>query len=209
MASSIIHLAIAKKVLNDKSVTVENPKDYYLGSIAPDIAKQVGASRDESHFRVNTKENVPNTDIFIKRYPFFKYNSFDLGYFTHLYADKVWFEDFLPNLRLNDSLKLLDGSIIKLNTEEFLGLLYSDYTNLNIQIIDNYDLDLSLFYEDFIVPDTTINEIPIDKLDILINKMGIIISNSKEEKTYTIDIYDINAYIDKVSKEIIELLKKY
>lgn len=209
MASSIIHIAIAKKVLEDKSVDVENPKEYYLGSIAPDLSKQVGTSRSDSHFIINSKEDVPNTNIFIKRYPFFKYNSFDLGYFTHLYADKVWFDEFIPSIKENTSLKLLDGTVIKTTPEEFLNLLYSDYTNLNIKVIEDHDLDLSLFYEEFIKPNTLIKEIPINKLDILINKMGIIIENSKEEKTYTIDMYIINEYIDRVAKEIIELLKKY
>ena len=35
MASTIIHLAIAKKV--QEKIRVENLKDYYLGAIAPDI----------------------------------------------------------------------------------------------------------------------------------------------------------------------------
>ena len=36
MASAIIHLAVAKKIL--EKIHVENEYDYYLGSIAPDIA---------------------------------------------------------------------------------------------------------------------------------------------------------------------------
>ncbi len=207
MASSIIHLAIAKKVL--EHVKVEDQKDYFLGAIAPDIAKQIGLNRDISHFSMNSKLDVPNTNLFIKRYPYFKYNSFDLGYFTHLYADKVWFSDFLPNRIQNCSIKLLDGTIIKTDPKEITEMIYADYTNLNIRVVEEYDLDLSLFYEDFKIPKTNMTEIPIDKLDILINKMGILLENSKKEKTYTIDMIDINKYIDETSKEIIQILKKY
>ena len=207
MASSIIHLAIAKKVL--EHVKVEDQKDYFLGAIAPDIAKQIGLNRDISHFSMNSKLDVPNTNLFIKRYPYFKYNSFDLGYFTHLYADKVWFSDFLPNRIQNCSIKLLDGTIIKTDPKEITEMIYADYTNLNIRVVEEYDLDLSLFYEDFKIPKTNMTEIPIDKLDILINKMGILLENSKKEKTYTIDITDINKYIDETTKEIIQILKKY
>lgn len=207
MASSIIHLAIAKKVL--EHVKVEDQKDYFLGAIAPDIAKQIGLNRDISHFSMNSKLDVPNTNLFIKRYPYFKYNSFDLGYFTHLYADKVWFSDFLPNRIQNCSIKLLDGTIIKTDPKEITEMIYADYTNLNIRVVEEYDLDLSLFYEDFKIPKTNMTEIPIDKLDILINKMGILLENSKKEKTYTIDMVDINKYIDETSKEIIQILKKY
>ena len=209
MASAIIHLAVAKKVLSDNSVTVDNQKDYYLGSIAPDLSKQIGLNKIESHFLINTKNDIPNMNVFKKRYPFFKYNSFDLGYFTHLYTDKLWAENFLPNIVHNSSIKLLDGTIINSSDKEFINLLYSDYTNLNIEVIDEYEMDLSLFYEDFQIPDTNIKEIPIDKLDILVNKMGLIIENSKGKKTYTFDIYDIKKFIDLAAEEIINELKKY
>ena len=209
MASAIIHLAVAKKVLNDKSVDVDNQKDYYLGSIAPDLSKQVGLNKTESHFLINTKNDIPNMNVFKKRYPFFKYNSFDLGYFTHLYTDKLWAENFLPNIVHNSSIKLLDGTVMNSTDKEFINLLYSDYTNLNIEVIDEYEMDLSLFYEDFQIPDTNIKEIPIEKLDILINKMGIIIENSKGKKAYTFDIYDIKNFIDLAAEKIINELKKY
>ena len=57
------------------------------------------------------------------------------------------------------------------------------------------------------IPNTTIKEIPIDKLDILINKMGLLIENSKEEKTYTLDIYSITNFIDKTANRILNELK--
>ncbi len=207
MASSIIHLAIAKKV-NEK-IKVENQKDYYLGAIAPDISKQIGESREKSHFLINTINEIPNIDLFKKRYPTFMYNSFDLGYFTHLYADKYWRKEFLPSIKQNDFIKLTNGSFIKATKEDIEKMIYSDYTNLNIIIIEDYDLDLSLFYEDFIIPKTNFKEIPINHLDILINKMGILIENSKSEKTYTLDLEKIKEFIEKTSNEIIKELKKY
>lgn len=205
MASTIIHLAVAKKVR--EKIKINNERDYYIGSIAPDLAKQIGNSRVESHFLINTKEDTPNLKIFKKRYPTYPNNSFNLGYFTHLYTDKLWTEEFLPKFIQNNSIKLLDGTIINTTEEEMLQMLYSDYTNLNIEIIDKYHLDLSIFYEDFIIPNTTIREIPIDKLDILLNKMSILLENSKEEKTYTLDIYSITNFIDKTANRILNELK--
>ena len=209
MASSMIHLAIAKKIKEKANIKIDNEKDYYLGSIAPDLSKQIGKNKIESHFLINTKNDVPNIKIFTKRYPTFKYNSFNLGYFTHLYVDKIWFEEFIPTLTDFDSIKLLDGTVYSTEPEEITQMIYSDYTNLNIKLIENYDLDLSLFYEDFVVPKTNIKEIPVDKLDILINKMGILIENSKEVKAYSFDLYPIEEFINKAVDEIIEELKKY
>ena len=70
MASAVIHLAIAKEL--EKYLQVNNKKDYYLGSIAPDISKQIGEDRDISHFIINTKKDIPNITIFVNRYPNFQ-----------------------------------------------------------------------------------------------------------------------------------------
>ena len=209
MASAIIHLAIAKEVL--KKVKVKRQYDFYLGSIAPDLSKQIGYSKYESHFLKNSsKQNIPNIDLFVTKYHDFKHNSFDLGYFTHLYTDKLWFDKFLSSKNFNNFIKLLDGTIINTTQNEIVSLIYSDYTNLNIDLIDEYNLDLSLFYEEFQKPKTNINEIPVDRLDILINKMGIIIENSKQNnKQYIFDIQEIKLFIKETTEAILKELEKY
>lgn len=204
MASALIHLAVAKKLT--ENINIKNRKDYYLGSIAPDLSKQIGLNKMSSHFLIHTKEDVPNTEMFIDKYPNFMNNEFELGYFIHLYTDKLWFDGFLNNFICNNSIKLLDGTIIETTKEEMQNMIYSDYTNMNIQLIDKYDMDLSLFYEEFQEPKTEINEIPTNNLDILINKMGILISNSQEEKAYTIDIYLVENFIDYACEEILKKL---
>lgn len=204
MASAIIHLAVAKKLLD--YIKVDNKKEYFLGSIAPDISKQIGSSKVSSHFLIQTKQDVPNIKMFINKYPNFITNSFDLGYFIHLYTDKLWFDTFLENLIYNNSIKLLDGTIIETTKEEMQNMIYSDYTNMNIELIDKYELDLSLFYEEFQIPQTNIIEIPTYRLDILINKMGILIANSKQEKSYTLDITQVENFIDNTCKEIVKKL---
>lgn len=202
MASTIIHLAVAKELEN--KLNIKNKYDYYLGSIAPDLSKQIGESKIESHFLKNTyKESVPNINLFTSKYKDFKDNSFDLGYYIHLYTDKLWFENFMDEIAFQNSVKLLDGTILEVkNRDEIQQLIYSDYTNINIELIDEYNLDLSLFYEEFKEPKTKIEEIQVDKLNFLINKMGILIENSKEEKLYTFDIFNIKEFIDKTVKEI-------
>ena len=204
MASALIHLAVAKKLT--ENINIKNRKDYYLGSIAPDLSKQIGLNKMSSHFLIHTKEDVPNTEMFINKYPNFMNNEFELGYFIHLYTDKLLFDGFLNNFICNNSIKLLDGTIIETTKEEMQNMIYSDYTNMNIQLIDKYDMDLSLFYEEFQEPKTEINEIPTNNLDILINKMGILISNSQEEKAYTIDIYLVENFIDYACEEILKKL---
>lgn len=207
MASAVIHLAVAKEL--EKYLNIKNKKDYYLGSIAPDISKQINQHKKESHFLYNTKEDVPNIELFTTKYQNFKNNDFNLGYYIHLYTDKIWFDEFLEKLTYSNSIKLLDGTILATTHDEIRNLIYKDYTNLNIKLIDEYTIDLSLFYEDFQIPKTTLDEIPIDKLNILIDQMGIIIENSKQEKNYVFDIYLINEFINNCIVQILDELKNY
>lgn len=207
MASAVIHLAVAKKL--ERNLNIKNKKDYYLGSIAPDISKQIGKDKTESHFLYNKKKDIPNIERFTSKYKDFKNNDFALGYFIHLYTDKLWFNGFINQLSCGNSIKLLDGTIINTTPEEIGRLIYQDYTNLNIQLIDEYNLDLSLFYEEFIIPNTYIEEIPIHKLNILLDQMGIIIENSTKEKSYLFDITMINSFITNCTNEILEKLRDY
>lgn len=204
MASAVIHLAVAKEL--EKYLKIENKKDYNLGAIAPDIAQQLKIEKTKSHFIYNTKSDIPNIKLFKEKYKNFMNNSFELGYFTHLYTDKLWFDGFIDSLTYSNSIKLLDGTIIHVPQKEIKELIYNDYTNLNTIIIDKYNIDLSLFYEEYQKPNTSIEEIPIDKLNILIDKMGVIIENSKLEKSYIFDITLIDNFINTCVEKIIKEL---
>lgn len=204
MASAVIHLAVAKEL--EKYLKIENKKDYNLGAIAPDIAQQLKIEKTKSHFIYNTKSDIPNIKLFKEKYKNFMSNSFELGYFTHLYTDKLWFDGFIDSLTYSNSIKLLDGTIIHVPQEEIKELIYNDYTNLNTIIIDKYNIDLSLLYEEYQKPNTSIEEVPIDKLNILIDKMGVIIENSKLEKSYIFDITLIDNFINTCVEKIIKEL---
>lgn len=115
MASAIIHLAVAKTL--EQYLNIENPRDYYLGSIAPDIAKQIDESKQRSHFLINSRDDIPNIELFTSKYPNFKENSFDLGYFIHLYTDKIWFSRFTSQIYSGNYIKLLDGTVITSSPE--------------------------------------------------------------------------------------------
>lgn len=207
MASTIIHIAIANEIA--KKINIKNKRDYILGSIAPDISKHINQNRSISHFIRDPLTGLPDTHAFKDKYPNFKDNDFLLGYFIHLYTDLLWFKNYINLKRYNESVKLQDGTIVHLPQEEILKLVYQDYTNVNTQIIDHYNLDLSLFYEDFVIPNTNLDEIPIEKLNIVIDQMGIIIENTKEEKPYVFDTYEVIKFIDESVNIILEKIEQY
>ena len=67
---------------------------------------------------------------------------------------------------------------------------------MNILLIEEYNLDLSLFYEEIKIPKINLKEIPLDKLQIIVDQMGIIVENSKKEKTYSFNLSNVNQFIN-------------
>lgn len=198
MASAVIHLCVAKEI--NKYLKMD--ENYLLlGSIAPDISKQIGETKEISHFLDHSNEDdIPNIDRFLSKYKDELNNPFEMGYFIHLLTDKYWFRDYVY--------KFIDRYTqdrIKKNVTytALKDLIYNDYTNLNITLIDNHSLNLDLFYNEIELPKSKIIEIPVDKLDILIEKMGIIIEDSREEKTFIFDSKDIEEFIRNTVKYII------
>lgn len=204
MASSLIHLSVAKEIgkrINKRS------RDYYLGSIAPDIAKLLGLPKATTHFQ-DPFSNIPKINEFLKLYKDDMNSDYTLGYFIHLYTDKMWFDGFIDYLVCNDSVKLIDGTILSLNADEIVKLVYNDYTNMNISLLDKYELDLSLVYEDYIKPVTKIKEAPLDKMPILLEQMGKIVELSKNDKKYIFNMNMVNKFIKDAANEIYDFLIK-
>ena len=198
MASAIIHLCIAKEV---NKVLGMDEKLLFLGTIAPDLSKEIGQSKEISHFLDHSNEDdIPNIDRFLNKYEEELRNPFEMGYFIHLLTDKYWFRDYvykyIERYSIESGRKDLTYSALK-------QLIYDDYTNINIDLIDKYGLSLELFYDKINYPTSKITEIPMDKLPIIVEKMGLIIEESQEEKTFIFDTYDIVKFIDETAKYII------
>ena len=207
MASAIIHIAVAKK-LNEQLKM--NEKELFLGTIAPDISKHIGQDRKISHFL--DENRIPNLNLFLKKYNNSLNIPFIMGYYIHLFTDYLWFKYFFNEItNLKTSITLLNGDTLKCSKEEINKLIYNDYTNLNILLIEEYNLDLSLFYEEIEIPKIKFTEIPLDKLQIIVDQMGVIIENSKKSFTYSFNIDNVKQFIntctDLISNDIKMRLK--
>lgn len=199
MASAVIHLCVAKEI--NKYLNM-NQNELLLGSIAPDISKQIGETKEISHFLDHSNEDdIPNIERFLSKYRTELNNPFDMGYFIHLLTDKYWFRDYvyqyIERYTKNSTKKKITYTAIR-------DLIYNDYTNINIDLIDKYELPLDLFFYDMEIPKSKIKEIPVEKLPILVEKMGIIIKDSQEEKTFLFDTTDIEVFITNTVKYIIK-----
>lgn len=200
MASSMIHIAVAneinKKLNRDKSKLL-------IGTIAPDISKLIGETKVKSHFQ-DRNDNIPNLDKFLDKYKEKLNDDFVLGYYIHLLTDYLWFKYFMTEVRFEDSniITKLDGTNIKCNGNMFTLYIYNDYTNLNIKLIDEYDLDLKIFYNEIPEFENIIQEIPMEKINLIVDKAGEIIENTKEHKEFVFNLDNINKFIE-TSVEII------
>ena len=199
MASSIIHMCVAKEI--NKALKIRNLNMLLLGSIAPDISKHISENKIKSHFL--TDGVSIDVEAFLNKYNNQLHNPFIMGYYIHLYTDLLWNKYFITEIVENETIHLLNGKNINKDPALYTELIYNDYTNLNIQLIDEYNLDLSLFYNDAVVPNIEMSEIPISKLPILIDYTGIIIQNTKENKAYTFDLDQIKTFIKTSSHLII------
>lgn len=191
MASSVIHMCVAKKI-NEKLKMSQS--ELLLGSIAPDISKHLGETKTRSHF-LNDDKTI-NIERFLDKYKEKLNSPFMMGYFIHLYTDLLWDKYFVSDIVDKDSIILLDGTKIENNADIYKKLIYNDYTNLNIQLIDEYALDLSLFYEEVTIPDIYMDEIPVDKLELIVQQCGLIIKNTKEAKAYTFNLDNVIPFIE-------------
>ncbi len=199
MASAVIHLRVAKEVNKYLNMS-EN--ELLLGSIAPDISKQVGETKEISHFLDHTNEDdIPNIDRFLAKYRNELNKPFEMGYLIHLLTDKYWFRDYVYQY-IERYTK--DKNKKKITYTALRDLIYNDYTNVNIDLIDSHELPLDIFSNEWELPDSKITEIPIKDLDIIIEKMGVIIAESKQEKTFVFDIKDIEIFITNTVKYIIK-----
>lgn len=206
MASAIIHIAVAKKV---NEYLNRNKKELYLGAIAPDAAKIIGIDRKITHFiSKNDDDPSPNIEYFKSLYIDKITGDYDIGYYIHLLTDELWFKEFLPNFVIDDD-TIVDnnGNKVSLAGITISDIIYNDYTNLNMEIIDYYGLDLKIFYEKFEYPTPVIKEVPKENFDLLIEKLGMI-STASSEYNYILKLDKITHFIEYATIYVLEELKK-
>ena len=194
MASSLIHMAVAKEI--NKELKRDEEK-LLIGTIAPDIAKLINESKVKSHFLDDKDSNIPNIDKFLLKYKNNLNDDFVMGYYIHLYTDYLWFKYFLTEISDDNMITKLNGDKIKLNGNMQVLYIYNDYTNLNIELIKKYDIDVEFLYNYNLngLPNI-IEEISYDKLDILFNQVSKIIEISKLDKQFVFNLENVENFIE-------------
>lgn len=201
MASFLIHMCVCDEV---NKIIKKDRKKILIGSIAPDIAKLIGISRDITHFG---KYPIFNEEHFLSKYKQNLNDDFVLGYFIHLYTDYLWNEYFINQIFKDGELTMIDGEKIKCN-EELSKYLYEDYDSLIDDIIDTYNMDLSFLNEDIPTINNIIEEIPVTKLDIILNKTKELVNYKNKSKLNVMNMDSINLFVSLCKNKIINKLNE-
>ena len=203
MASSVIHMCVANEI-NKK--LKRNNDQVLIGSIAPDIAKHLGRTKKESHF-LTEPGDIPNMELFLEKYKKHMKDDFVLGYYIHLYTDYLWFKYFFKDFASSNQLYLLDGTVAVVSQEQLKEYFYNDYTTLNKVLIEDYNLDLSAFDKKILKPKNIIKEIPMNELQLIIDKTKMIINKSQEKKSYVFNDEKIHKFIETCEEAILSHLR--
>ena len=201
MASFLIHMCVCNEV---NKVIKKDRKKILIGSIAPDIAKLIGISRDITHFG---EYPIFNEEEFLSKYKQHLNDDFVLGYFIHLYTDYLWNEYFIKEIYKDGNLIMIDGKKIKCD-KELSTYLYQDYDSLIEDIIDTYNMDLSFLEEEIPIIDGIIEEIPVSQLHVVLNRASELVNYKNKAKLNVMDMDSINKFVSLCKNKIIEKINK-
>lgn len=129
MASSVIHLAIAKKYFEKNNNL--NYEKLLAGSLYPDASN----NKNQTHYTDSNrgKDNISHLRGKVNLYSFLKerknLNDFEVGWFLHLVTDYLFFEECFSTQYLQ-----------KNSYKKFCEDLYFAYDCLNTYISDKYNI---------------------------------------------------------------------
>ena len=165
MPGFILHLTAAQMLLKhlpshpDFPYPISSVNDFLIGNLLPDATQQ----KESSHFRdplYREKMMVfPDLTRFTAKYRSLLPDSSALGYYFHLYIDRKFFKDFIPQIvefynadgEITDMRDEIATVYIKKSrtsipfsrylTEEYY---YGDYTKMNNYLVNRYQIPTTL-----------------------------------------------------------------
>lgn len=201
MASFLIHMCVCDEV---NKIIKKDRKKMLIGSIAPDIAKLVGIDRDITHFG---EYPTFKEEEFLNKYKNNFNDDFVLGYYIHLYTDYLWDKYFIKKIYNDGIVSMVDGRKIKYDGD-ICDYLYKDYDSLIEDIITAYNMDLSFLKEDIPEIRHIIEEMPMDKLNIVVGKADELVSKNCKYELSVMNMNLINEFINLSKDKILNKLNK-
>lgn len=171
MPGYILHLTAAKMYLDrltyedSEDLLCRDPKqqnDFYIGNLLPDTVTSREA-KAVSHFRDPAYKECmmewPHPDRFVEKYPDGMRKAVYRGYLFHLYIDRCFFRDYIPEVAgfydvhgketgIRDEIAEVclkkSGACVPLKSYLSEEYYYGDYTKMNTRLCRQFSLPAEL-----------------------------------------------------------------
>lgn len=207
MASSIIHLCIAKEVAKQIKV---NKEEFLYGNILPDqaIVKNY-KEKDKLHFYEKitigniTKDNV-NLEKFLSTHQGNIQDSVSLGIYSHFITDNLWIQNFMINHLIN-----LKGKIYlktqRGNLRNNRITVYIDYDKMNEWLIKEYNISCEFIKT--VKYDGSFKEIYNLPQEKIYEKINGYMQNTRKGKMDVFSKEEIEDFIKRTTVEVVKRIK--
>ena len=158
MPGFILHITTAKMLFDKYNMDVDQDA-FGVGNLIPDAV----SDKTFSHFRHPSRNKklmvYPDMDLFLDKYQHLLSDSSCLGYYFHLYVDRIYAKDYIPQivtfydengLEVSDRADITHalikrtGELVPIKTFFSDEYYYGDFTKLNTYLINRFDLSTSL-----------------------------------------------------------------
>lgn len=158
MPGFILHILSAEILLKKNTLSVDRDA-FEVGNLIPDSV----SDKTYSHFRhPNRKEKLmvyPDLNLFLDKYKPLLTDSSCLGYYYHLYVDRIYAKEYIPQIvsfydadgieasdrkDITHALIKQTGELVPIQTFFSDEYYYGDFTRLNTYLINRFHLCTSL-----------------------------------------------------------------
>lgn len=225
MPGYILHITAAQMLFNKATTDLAfiNRDSFQFGNLIPDSV----TDKTYSHFRHPSRQEklmvYPDLDLFLNKYRQLLTDSSCMGYYFHLFIDRMYAKDYIPQIvSFHDKngveafdRKEITHALIK-RTKELVPIktffsdeyYYGDFTKLNTYLIQRFDLSTNLIFN---VENPGITEVNYTDIDKIQNQLKEYV-NIPIEATHSLRVFDIEHllnHLDEMTSRFMQVSSSY
>ncbi|MGF0033595.1 hypothetical protein ACQRBN_11600 [Bariatricus sp. SGI.154] len=226
MPGYILHLTAARMVLDmlpESSELHRNPKsqnDFLIGSLLPDVVKEKAVSHFRNPDGCGNIVEYPDLDLFFRKYRHLMGNRSCLGYYFHLYIDRRFFREYLPEIvefmDYEGRMTIRTAEVAwvhirrtgeKIPVRKFFSDIYyyGDYTNMNTYLMERYHLPIYPGALDISVENPGIEEVDYADISRVLDELQeyLVVPVSAIGELKVFDVEDLLKFLHNAAKEFV------
>lgn len=221
MPGFILHMTAAKMLFQKWQQNIIDPNEFQVGNLIPDSV----SDKTFSHFRHpdrNEKLMVyPDLDLFLNKYSHLLHSSSCLGYYFHLFIDRVYAKDYIPQVvtfydvngqecadrkDITHALIKRTGELVPIRTIFSDEYYYGDFTKLNTYLIQRFDLSTDF---DFYVMNPGIKEVDYTDIEKIQKQLQGYLDVPAEavSELKVFDIEDLLAFLEGATEKFADMIR--